>query len=178
MSYHHSPLLQKDPKVCVFWCNICDFLNLSIFVRECSASSPGTSHSKERYVTKPQTWHNNMYKTRPRYLNFERFYWESVFARKKNPLYIFPWIRNDGRRVPELGHTLCHILSVYSNSVWRCLPTLWWTCFQAGLPGVGPILNDRTKEKFLKPRKGVICIHFHVYLSACGLQSTTFDLWT
>ena len=51
-----------------------DLKNLSIFVREYRTRRPGTSHSKERYVTKPQTSHNNMQKTRPQYLNLERFY--------------------------------------------------------------------------------------------------------
>ena len=32
---------------------------------------------------------------------------------------------------------------------------------------VGPILDDRLKEKFLKPWKGVLCIHFRVCLSVC-----------
>ena len=48
----------------------------------------------------------------------------------------------------------------------------------------GPILDDRLKEKILKPSKGVLCIHFRVCLSVClcvclsvrGLQSTPFDL--
>jgi len=86
---------------CVFfWCNVCDFLNLSIFVREYSTRSPGTSNSKERYVTKQQTSHNNMQKTRPRHLNFERFYWGSVFARQKKhsvdhfSRQIFPYVYN------------------------------------------------------------------------------------
>ena len=64
---------KKIQKCVFFWCNVCDFLNLSIFVREYSTRSPGTSHSKERYVTKPQTSHNNMQKTRPQYLNLEIF---------------------------------------------------------------------------------------------------------
>ena len=49
-----------------------------------------------------------------------------------------------------------------------------------------PILDDRLKEKFMKPWKGVLCIHFRVCLSVClsvcpsarGLQSTPFDLGT
>ena len=32
---------------------------------------------------------------------------------------------------------------------------------------IGPILDDRLKEKFLKPSKGVLCIHFRVCLSVC-----------
>ena len=78
----------KKIQKCGLFLNVWDFLNLSIFVRDYSTRSPGTSHSKERYVTKPQTSHNNIQKTRPRYLNFERFYWGSAFARqKKNTLY-------------------------------------------------------------------------------------------
>ena len=79
---------KKIQKCVFFWCNVCDFLNLSIFVREYRTRRPGTSHSQERYVTKPQTSHNNMQKTRPRYLNLERFYWGSVFARQKKTLCI------------------------------------------------------------------------------------------
>ena len=64
---------KKIQKCVFFWCNVCDFLNLSIFVREYRTKRPGASHSKERYVTtKPQTSHNNMKKTRPRYLNLKR----------------------------------------------------------------------------------------------------------
>ena len=47
---------------------------------------------------------------------------------------------------------------------------------------IGPILDDKLKEKILKPLKGVLCIHFHVsvgvYVSVHGLQSTPFDLGT
>ena len=45
--------------------NVCDFLNFIIFVREYRTRRSGTSHSEERYVTKPQTSHNNMQKTIP-----------------------------------------------------------------------------------------------------------------
>ena len=31
---------------------------------------------------------------------------------------------------------------------------------------IGPILDDRLKEKFLKPGKGVLCIHFRVCVYA------------
>ena len=50
------------------------FINLSIFVREYRTRRQGIPHVNKRYVTKPQTLHNNMQKTRPRYLNLERFY--------------------------------------------------------------------------------------------------------
>ena len=59
------------------------FINLSIFVWEYRTRRPVIPHVNERYVTKPQTSHNTMQKTRPRYLNLERFYWGSVFARQK-----------------------------------------------------------------------------------------------
>ena len=43
---------------------------------------------------------------------------------------------------------------------------------------IGPILDDRLKEKFL----GVLCIHFRVCLCVClcviEQQSTPFDLGT
>ena len=65
------------------------FINLSIFVWEYRTRRPVIPHVNERYVTKPQTSHNTMQKTRPRYLNLERFYWGSVFARKKKKLCIF-----------------------------------------------------------------------------------------
>ena len=32
---------------------------------------------------------------------------------------------------------------------------------------IGPILDDRLKEKILKPWKGVLCIHFRVCLPVC-----------
>ena len=64
------------------------FINLSIFVWEYRTRRPVIPHVNERYVTKPQTSHNTMQKTRPRYLNLERFYWGSVFARKKKTLCI------------------------------------------------------------------------------------------
>ena len=68
----------------VFWVTfLLFFINLSIFVREYRARKACIPHLNERYVTKPQTSHNNMQKTRPRYLNLERFYWGSVFARRK-----------------------------------------------------------------------------------------------
>ena len=41
-----------------------------IFVREYRTRRPGIPHLKERYITKPQTSHNTMQKTRPRYLDF------------------------------------------------------------------------------------------------------------
>ena len=66
------------------WCLLSNifaiFINLSIFVREYRTRRPGIPHLNKRYVTKPQTSHNNMQKTRSRYLNLERFYWGSVFA--------------------------------------------------------------------------------------------------
>ena len=82
-----------------FWCNICNFLNLSIFVREYRTRRPGTSHSKERYViiiiiiiiTKPQTLHNTMQKTRPRYINWERFHWGFELGCQKLSPCIFKW---------------------------------------------------------------------------------------
>ena len=42
---------------------------------------------------------------------------------------------------------------------------------------IGPIL-DRLKETFLKPWKGVLCIHFRVCVSVClrRLQCTPFDV--
>ena len=42
---------------------------------------------------------------------------------------------------------------------------------------VGSILDDRLKDKILKPWKGVFCIHFCVCMCvcACRLQSTPFD---
>ena len=46
-------------------------------------------------------------------------------------------------------------------------------------PAIGPILDgDRLKDKILKPWKGVLCIHFCVCESVCGLQRTPFDLGT
>ena len=42
----------------------------------------------------------------------------------------------------------------------------------------GPILDDRLKEKLLKPWKGALCSHFRVCLSVRGLQVTPFDLGT
>ena len=59
------------------------FINLSIFVWEYRTRRPVIPHVNVIYVTKPQTSHNTMQKTRPRYLNLERFYWGSVFARQK-----------------------------------------------------------------------------------------------
>ena len=50
------------------------FINLGIFVREYRTRKSGIPHLNERYVTKPQTSQNNMQKTKPRYLNLERFY--------------------------------------------------------------------------------------------------------
>ena len=50
------------------------FINLGISVRDYRTRKPGIPHLNERYVIKPQTSHNNMQKTRPRYLNLERFY--------------------------------------------------------------------------------------------------------
>ena len=49
------------------------FINLGISVREYRTRKPGIPHLNERYVTKPQTSHNNMQKTRPQYLNLEIF---------------------------------------------------------------------------------------------------------
>ena len=62
------------------------FINLSIFVWEYRTRRPVIPHVNERYVTKPQTSHNTMQKTRLQYLNLERFYWVSVFARQKKTL--------------------------------------------------------------------------------------------
>ena len=75
------------------------FINLSIFVWEYRTRRPVIPHVNERYVTKPQTSHNTMQKTRPRYLNLERFYWGSVFARQKNPLCIILLFRNEAENV-------------------------------------------------------------------------------
>ena len=43
---------------------------------------------------------------------------------------------------------------------------------------VGPILDDRLKEKLLKPRKGAHSSHFRVCPSVRGLQGTLFGLGT
>ena len=47
---------------------------------------------------------------------------------------------------------------------------------------VGPILDDRLKEKLLKPWKGALCSHYRVCLSVCvsvrELQSTSLGLGT
>ena len=45
-------------------------------------------------------------------------------------------------------------------------------------PTVGPILDDRMKEKFLKPWKGVLLTFVSVCLSIRELPSTLFDLGT
>ena len=37
---------------------------------------------------------------------------------------------------------------------------------------IGPILDDRLKEKFLKPWKGVLCINFRVCLSVSATEHT------
>ena len=60
---------------------------------------------------------------------------------------------------------LCIYVTVYC--MWRC--------------NIGLILDDRLKETFLKPWKGVLCIHFVcvcVCLSVCGLHSPPFALGT
>ena len=44
---------------------------------------------------------------------------------------------------------------------------LWLKNIKRTLTLIEPILNDRLKEKFLKPWKGVLCIHFRVCLSVC-----------
>jgi len=62
------------------------FYQFELFGREYRARKACIPHLNERYVTKPQTLHNNVQKTRPRYPNLERFHWGSVFARKKKPL--------------------------------------------------------------------------------------------
>ena len=48
---------------------------------------------------------------------------------------------------------------------------------------IGPILDDRLKEKILKPGKGAlssqaVCLSVSFCLSARGLQSTPFELGT
>ena len=49
-----------------------------------------------------------------------------------------------------------------------------------GILIVGPIRDDRLKEKILKPWKGVLCINFRVCLSVCfsvrELLTTVFEL--
>ena len=52
----------------------------------------------------------------------------------------------------------------------------WWDT----LDTIGTIIDDRLKEKSLKPWKGVLCIHFLVCVCVCvrGLHSTPFDLGT
>ena len=41
---------------------------------------------------------------------------------------------------------------------------------------IGPILDDRLKEKFLKRWKGVLCIHFRVCLTVCT-RATEHTFW-
>ena len=41
---------------------------------------------------------------------------------------------------------------------------------------IGPLLDDRLKEKFLKPWKGVLSIHFRVCLSVCT-RATEDTFW-
>ena len=43
---------------------------------------------------------------------------------------------------------------------------------------IGPILDDRLKEKLMKPWKGAHSSHFPVCLCVIGLQSTLFGLGT
>ena len=71
----HVPIGTKSSKSWGLLRNIfAIFINLSSFVREYRTRKPGIPHVHERYVTKPQTSHNNMQKTRPRYLNLEIFH--------------------------------------------------------------------------------------------------------
>ena len=61
---------------------------------------------------------------------------------------------------------------------WAIIP---WNCWKISTIGYklhqiffGPIFDDRLKEKFLKPCKGVLCIHFRVYVSVCTILGTEF----
>ena len=62
--------------------------------------------------------------------------------------------------------------------------SLTWSTFQPSGPSseysiwsvFGPILDDRLKEKILKPWKGVLCIHFRVCLRATEHTLLTMNL--
>ena len=88
VKYQSKVLFMKiGTKSSKIWCLLSNifaiFINLSIFVREYRTRRSGIPHLNERYVTKQQTSHNSMQKTRPRYLNLERFYCGSVLTRQK-----------------------------------------------------------------------------------------------
>ena len=58
---------RKIQKKGVFECNVCDFLNFSIFVREYRTRKPDTSQSKDAYVKKRRPF------SRPWHFILERF---------------------------------------------------------------------------------------------------------
>ena len=107
---------KKIQKYVFFWYNVCDFLNLSIFVREYRTKRPGASHSKERHVTKPQISHNNMQKTRPRYLNLEIFLLRISFDTKKNTLY-----KLNAFQFRILSLFMCFHFIWGSNDIWEAV---------------------------------------------------------
>ena len=92
------------------------FVIFSIFVWEYRTQRPGTSHSKERHVTKPQTSHNTMQKTKPRYLNQKVFYWRSKLGRQKWSPYSY-WHHANKQDNLSCNYAHCYVL-VYISSLW------------------------------------------------------------
>ena len=57
----------------------------------------------------------------------------------------------------------------YAGQMWISIQDhhgLFYGTYEKGMV-IGPILDDGLKEKFLKPWKGVLCIHFRVCVSVC-----------
>ena len=126
---------KKIQKCVFFWCNVCDFLNLSIFVREYRTRRPGIPHLNEIYVTKPQTSHNNMQKTRPRYHNLEGFFFYllriSIDTSKKTTLYYSEYKKRDydkNKILPELMTCMSILESKYDTFPVVANVDIYWWC--------------------------------------------------
>ena len=67
---------------------------------------------------------------------------------------------------------ICYLPTYFSKAL---TPT---NCWKIG--DIGPILDDRLKEEFLKPWKGVLCIHFRgslsMHLCVCS-RATEHIFW-
>ena len=74
-------------------------------------------------------------------------------------IYDVQQFKNESRHIltwSNVSHNSVKLLQIFYNWIYIYIMSFF-----------GPIFDDRLKEKFLKPCKDVLCIHFHVRVFVC-----------
>ena len=115
--------------------------------------------------------------------NVQNCIWLSLFFRTELNITTFKiitfqfFISNRGYN----SYTTNNNIYNYANNryvTFEIFPTykqILFSYHQSKMKTVGLLLDDRLKEKFMKPQKGVLCFHFLICLSVC--LSVYFRLW-